>query len=295
MFHQLIFAMTIELNSLLKVTESGLYTSLPARRRIGLSFSKGLVSLCLTDVKDEKILAFEHWNCVDSGFPELLEDQLSALLALHPWLSDAENDFVIGIDVPKFALVPATFYDTAKKESYLNLQHPLEKSGEWALQDALESYDAFMVYALPLRVENRLRAAFPNAQVRHAKTILLEQLLLLVNARPAPELALINVEKDSFDLIIFKAGKLFFFNTFSYQTVSDLVYFTLLALEDSNLYPESLVLELCGAYANEAELKQGLAPFVPNLINLELPAHAKMATAFQKVSLHNMFPLIASV
>lgn len=285
--------MTIEKKSLRQIKEPDLYGSLPAFRRVGLSFTKGFASLCLADKTSNKIIAYEQWICEDQVFPA--QDFRDTLATSYPWLSDPSTELILTIDAPQFSLVPSAFYDPARKETFLNLQYTPDRTGDWTYQDPLESLDAFMVYAMPLSVENRLRAAFPHIVIRHAKTFLLEKLMGIVNRHPAPELGFIHVGKDSLDVIIFKSGKLSFFNTFSYQTFDDLVYFTLLTLKDASLSPEKFPLQICGNYANDTELLINLESFVPGLIPLDFAQDVTTANVFQKIPLHTLFPLISIV
>jgi len=99
--------MTIEQKSLRQLKEPGLYESLPAFRRVGLSFTKGFASLCLADKTGNKIIAYEQWICEDQVFPA--QDFRDALATSYPWLSDPATELILTIDAPQFSLVPYSY------------------------------------------------------------------------------------------------------------------------------------------------------------------------------------------
>ena len=170
-----------------------------------------------------------------------------------------------------YTLVPKVLFDEKELESYLSFNHPLEDQSQLIFHyTPLESFDAVVVFAIPRGLEFLLKAKLPPYQLLHFSSPILEAVGL--NKMKENEL-LINIQQEQFDIIYAPNGKLYFFNSFQYQSKEDFIYFLLYVMEQLKLERETSKLILVGEVEKESPLYKLLYTYINEVSFGQKPAN----------------------
>ena len=83
----------------------------------------------------------------------------------------------------------------------------------------------------------------------------------------------VNVAETSFDIVVIENSKLLFYNSFSYNTQEDFIYYILFTAEQLKLNPEKFLLYFIGDVEKDSEIYHITYQYVRNVdfINLDIP------------------------
>ncbi len=193
-----------------------------------LSIQLGLegFSFCIRDAS--RVLAFESYHQALSKLEETIADQ--------DYLHKAYHSVNINFSSEKHTLIPASIYEPKRNKKYLKLNHHKIENQQF-LSDKLKQIDAFLVYAISEPEMELINLFFPNANLKHYGTTLIES--LLQKPTKAPTLY-INIAKRKMDVLVIKNKELQLYNTFTYKSAEDFIYFALFVCEQLDLDPDQL-------------------------------------------------------
>ncbi len=141
-------------------------------------------------------------------------------------------------------LIPAALYEERKKNDYLNFNFNDLKTTEVG-SDRLFSSNFHNIYYRPEAVIQAILQYYPNIQVLHYGTTLIEAILRKSKFHDDP-ITHLNVSNGRFELIIAQQQALHYYNSFEYQTSEDLAYYLLYVCEQLQITPKQLSLTLTG-------------------------------------------------
>ena len=177
---------------------------------------------------------------------ENISRQLDQLLNAVSWLSFPFSKVCVLYRNNVSTLIPQPLFDKKNAALYLEFNHFLQQQSRIVF-DYVKHTDAVNVYSLPKLIFEKVKTIWPNAMLKHASTILIENLHVLVKNKNDNNTLFVNVTTNSFDLVYFKDNKLDFYNQFQFNTTTDFIYFLLSAIEQLKLNPESVKLMLLGS------------------------------------------------
>lgn len=159
--------------------------------------------------------------------------------------------------------VPKPFFNKDNLSDYLQYNIKILKN-DFIAYDTLENSEFVNVFIPYVFINNYLFDTFGSFEYKHTSTVLVERLL---NETSSSENAdfYVNVEKDIFQIVVIKAKKIEFFNTFNYKTKEDFIYYILFAAEQLNLNPEELKLYFINGIEKESELYEIVYKYIKNV------------------------------
>lgn len=163
----------------------------------------------------------------------------------------------------KSTLVPNALFDANEKEALLKFNHPLE-DGEVIAIDKLPNLDATTIYALPKAIEQQFKELYTQLNITHYSSPLIEN-VLLANKNTDGVSVVVNVRSGGFEVLVVNSGKLMFYNTFSYQTPEDFIYYLLFVFEQLKLNPETVQVKLLGELEKNSAVYQLLYKYIRNI------------------------------
>ena len=81
----------------------------------------------------------------------------------------------------------------------------------------------------------------------------------------------IDIQDQYFDILLTSSSSILLFNSFSYGSVSDLIYYTLNCLKNCGVTKESLQTNISGNLVNDPKLLNTLNMYLPNITVLNAP------------------------
>lgn len=224
----------------------------------------GLVC-CVMDTLRNKFIAFENYTFQSIHNSEAFSESIQQLIKEDNLLSRsarAKNVKLMWVG-NKSTIIPNALFDPLNKENYLKFNHTLA-ADEIAAVDNLKMSDAKNIYALPSGVEKTLKNVFRNISLHHYSTPLIENLLSKYKNESTKKMV-VHVQVDHFEIIVTEGKTLLFYNTFSYQTSEDFIYYVLFVAEQLKLNPEQMDLTLIGEIDKDSALYLMLYKYVRNV------------------------------
>ncbi len=149
------------------------------------------------------------------------------------------------------SFVPNALLDKENLKNYIQFNNKVLPNDFFAY-DSIKNHEMASVYIPYVNVNNFFIDLFGSFTYRHAASILVEKLL---NTYVNKEVQVfVNVTKNNYELIVTKNRKLLFYNTFSYQTKADFIYYLLFTAEQLELDVEQFPLYFLGEITVKDEI-----------------------------------------
>lgn len=166
------------------------------------------------------------------------------------------------------ALVPKPFFNKENLDDYLQYNLKVLEN-DYITFDEFTTTDMMNVYIPFVHINNYLFDKFGSFEYKHSTSILIE-LLLATFKNDDKTHFFVHVENENFQIVVLKNKKLEFFNSFSFKTKEDFIYYILFTSEQLQLNPEEFVLTFLGAIEKKSELYDIVFKYVRNIEFLDL-------------------------
>lgn len=249
--------MSASLNPYIALFDEDFDAEKSAQYRLTIQLVLGGLSFALFDFTDHRLVGLEYYQS------DLLADSNDLFHTLEKALdakglnNKAFQSVTCLIDNRTNVLVPEVLYRPEDNDKWLCFSFNLPKGTAYG-SDRLDRHNAINIFAYPTAMQSKIKAKWPEADIRHSSSVFLEN--LPVNDNPT---VWVNVRNRDFDMAIMK-DKLSFFNNFKFNTKDDFAYFLLLAMEQNSLsgqdtmvnvsgliLPSSEIINLCGRYIRD--------------------------------------------
>src|SRR5690606_2495656 len=179
-----------------------------------------------------------------STTPEELLSEVESIISDNQILQEQFSEVSVIYSTQLYTLVPLPLFDESKTSEYLKFNSKI-LANDYMAHDVLEEHDLVVVYVPLMNINNYFFEKFGAFNYYHSSTILLKTILQREKFSLTPKIYL-HFQKNSFDCIILKNGKLELCNSYPFVTPDDVIYYTLFCMEQLELNPETVPLELFG-------------------------------------------------
>jgi hypothetical protein len=150
-------------------------------------------------------------------------------------------------------LVPESLFDSKNLSAFLKFHHDLDEKDRIHFIE-LKPSEAFVVFTVPVYIENILKNKFQNILfTHHSFSFLYNALEFKVKGEITQSLH-IHFANDFFDVLIVKNNKIQLFNSFFYKKYTDVIYFIANILNLFSLQPENTKVYISGQIEEESEV-----------------------------------------
>jgi len=183
--------------------------------------------------------------------------------------------------------VPKAFFNKSNLKDYL--QHTIKVlDNDYVTYDEIWNSEIINVYIPFININNFLLDIYGTFLYKHSSTILIEKLLNNYKNSEG-DFCFVNVFNTTFEIVVLKNKKFELFNSFSFVTKEDFIYYILFTAEQLNLNPEEFKLVLLGAIEKESELYNILYQYIRNITFYEPIAFSPILNG---ISSHANFTLL---
>jgi len=189
---------------------------------------------------------------------------------------------------PLSTLIPVPLFDPESSDNYLQFNHG--KDVGTAAHDLIPETDAQNVYALPENIDAIIKRAFPNVQVCHFSTTLLES-LLVQHKNSTEQQIFVHLLPTRLCVTVLNEGKLILYNTYPHKTKEDVVYYILFVMEQLKLNAEKIPLSLYGEIQKSSEVFKLLEKYVKDVQFGSRPKNINYSLKFQEIPGHYYYNL----
>lgn len=194
------------------------------------------------------------------------------------------NKTVVSFQSDKSVLVPAAFYNEEDAWKLLSLTSPVSDT-ETLCADRLKYTDAVQVYAISSVLLNTVRSVFHTCKVVHSGTVLMESELLR-NKNNTESSVTVNVRQGSYDIVVTTGNQLLYYNSFTYNSSEDFIYYLLYVLEQLKLNPEKTAVRFLGEMDKHMASFLITAKYIRNISFGSRPESFEYSYGFSQVSNH---------
>ena len=240
-------------------------------------------SYCIIDTVRKKCVAVKNINFDKTGDNDLFFKNVQDLLANDSFLNKYYKSIDFIYESPKATLVPNSLFDRKKLKIYFQFTHVLDEYEEIHF-NKLNRTPAANVFSIPSEITTLMVNQFPESRFYHQASIFIENTLRQSNDKNNMVSVLVN--NDFFDIVVAESGKLFLYNSFSYQNESDFVYHILNVYKQLNIKPEEVALYLSGDIEENDKRVALLSKFILNVKLVSISDNSECQYGFEEIPEH---------
>jgi hypothetical protein len=203
--------------------------------------------------------------------PELLLSKIEELFNQYSILKQDFETVKIIHQNNLSTLVPATLFKEEELQLYLDYNIKT-LSNDFIAFDNLSQLEIKNVYVPYININNYFFQQFGEFEYKHHSTVLIDKLILYCKNNTEKQF-FVNVTASNFDIVVIENSKLLFYNSFSFNTKEDFIYYILFTAEQLKLNPEKFLLYFIGDIEKNSEIYDITYQYVRNVdfIKLEIP------------------------
>ncbi len=242
------------------------------------------LALAVADVDRRKLLVLEDYDLPAGGLPALAETH--DLLARRGW-----NEVRLAVTGRAFTLLPAPLFRPGDEATTLRLHHSL-KPTETVHHLTHPTLELVNVFAAENVITNWLTATHgPGGRLLHHTSALLAGLGRQREAG-APRRLYLNLSPDNLTLVVI-GQQLEYCNVFAYTTAEDILYFTILVMQEIGLNPDEDQVTIWGELTHDSAVFDLLRTYLRHIRLGARPFDLQYSYRFADVFEHRYFELLS--
>lgn len=203
------------------------------KKHLSIQFSLDGFSFCICQPENDEVLAYSKYlfdNRINT--PEKLLKAIKKIFNSDPELQYSFDSILALHDNELITFVPNIFFDKEHLDLYLKYNNKLLAT-DFYIYDDIKNQEMKAVYIPYVNVNNFLVDKFGTFDYRHASSVFVEAVL---NNFASKEVRIfIDLSDTFFKIGITKNRKLLLFNTFTYRSYEDFIYYILFTAEQLNI------------------------------------------------------------
>jgi len=244
----------------------------------------------LFDPDKNKHLGLEAYHLSGENGSNDIAGSIDMIVKQHKWLNAGFNKVQVLCNNSFSTLVPAPLFKEENKALFLEFNQPTQENHQIGV-DYLQNTEAVNVYYISGSLVKLIKNTWPLANVSHFSSCLMECLALNYKNKIETDTLFINVNHDNYNLVSFKNNKLAFYNTFSYKTKEDFIYFLLATMEQLGFNPVNSELILMGNIERGGHVFQMIHQYVGSYYFIE-PNAANLSFVLDEIRQHQFYTLL---
>jgi len=246
------------------------------------------LSFCILDSIRNKYVLIRSFESEENKY--FNTDKLIDIISKDDFLTKHYKKVYFVMPSPKFTLVPAPLYDPGKKNEYFTFNHNLEE-GNIVQVNKVSDPDAFLVFSESKAIIDLMTNFYPGVLPCHHIKLLLDHTSLCRKSSNGNYIH-IHIERDFFNLIIFKNNILEFCNSFNYRNISDILYYVLNVFKKLDIKQEETI-NFSGLTEKYDDLSSAFSLYIRNIKFAEPFGNFTFSYVFNDTELHRFLNLFS--
>ncbi len=190
-------------------------------------------------------------------------------------------------------LVPQALFDKEEKASLFDFNMAGGPHDPKDIHfDTLKASDAVSLYHIDSEESKLCREFFPEATFYHHSTVLIQALLLKYMNHDNALHLFVNTDASRLDILRMNGKKLEYFNSFSYNTAEDYMYYLIFVVEQLSLNPENVKLIMTGEVERNSKLTDLVRKYVRSISFAERNTDFRYSFVFDQLPGHYYYNLL---
>ena len=268
----------------LRLRDETFAAATPEAYNLYLLASPARLTLAVADVDRRKVLVLEDHDLPAGGLPALAETH--DFLARRGW-----NEVRLAVAGRAFTLLPAPLFRPGDEATALRLHHTV-KATETVQHLAHPSLELVNVFAADTALTDWLTATHgPAGRLLHHTSALLAGLGRQREAG-APRRLYLNLSATELTLVVL-GQQLEYCNVFAYTTAEDILYFTILVMQEMALNPDDDHVTVWGELTHDSAVFDLLRTYLRHVRLGQRPFGLQYSYRFADVFEHRYFELLS--
>jgi hypothetical protein len=223
----------------------------PAAYNLYLSAGAAGLRLGVADVRRNKFVVLEDYGPTPATS---LAGQFRALAAQHDLLGlPGWNSVRLAVQNRSFTLLPAPLFRAGDEAAYLRLHHHVDADHEAVQHYRHSTLETVSIFAAEKALLDWFHAAYPTGRVVHQTSALLEGVIHQSEAA-APRRVYLSVGQQELTIVAVRDKRVEFCNVFAFTSAEDLIYYTILVMQELQLNPDQDPVIVWGDLVHDSEL-----------------------------------------
>ena len=280
-------------NLILKKSDKALDTANIKDYKLSIQLSLDGFSFCVFDHSINKFLSLESYSVQGKISVTRFCENFEHFAKNHPFLRHAFQQVLVLIESPKTTLVPAPLFDENEIQTFAKFNFSPDDDN-LLLHDKLIYPDTFNLYPIPEMLLKTIHSLFPLARVICHSSALIEGLMIQNKNLPEKKRVFVNTRNSFLDIVVIEGKSLVYYNSFSYTSKEDFIYYIIFVFEQLDLNPEETELTLSGFIEKSSSLFEITYKYVRHIQFGELSTNFSYSYIFDEVPPHYFTNLINS-
>ena len=220
--------------------------------KLSIQVSLNGLSFCVLDTIKNAILLSQSVIFKEQLSPFEVQKELKAILEKYDIVQRQFSEVAVIHKNEFFSLVPKALFDTNELPNYLKFNTKILANDHIAY-DEINSYDIVNVYVPFTNINNYIFDLFGEFEFQHTATVTIHSLLNSKFNEKKP-VCYIHVTGKEMDIMVIFQKKLLLYNSYSFNTKEDFIYYLIFTLEQLQLDTENTALKLFGAIDEDDEI-----------------------------------------
>jgi hypothetical protein len=205
----------------------------------------------VADVRRNKFVVLEDYAAVPATS---LAGQLRALAAQHDLVGQPGwNSVRLAVQNRFFTLLPAPLFRAGDEAAYLRLHHALDADHETVQHYRHSTLETVSIFAAEKALTDWFEHAYPAGKLVHATSALLEG-VIHQSEQAAPLRVYLSIGEQELTLVAVRDKRVEFCNVFPFTSAEDLIYYTILVMQELQLNPDQDPITVWGDLTHDSEL-----------------------------------------
>lgn len=232
---------------------------------LSIQISQRGYTYCILDTYSKEYVAIKHKGYGMELTDENLYDEIKQNLTNDPFMGKSYKSVDMVFVTRKSLLVPNAIFDKSKLKDLTNANFSVSDKEEIQF-NKMKSISACNVFVIPSYITTLMVNTFPEINFYHEATPLIEN--IIKNGSEAATIS-VNFYYDYMEIAVTEAGKVLLYNTFAYQTATDVLYCISSIMSKLKLDKKTAV-RLSGYHDQESEVYKLLYTYLPNVCFVSL-------------------------
>ncbi|WP_233268332.1 DUF3822 family protein [Cellulophaga sp. L1A9] len=246
-----------------KKTEINSTDSELSYKKLSIQISLNGLSFCVLDSVENSIIKQEQVSFKEEVIPFQLLKNLKEALEKFDITKMSFSHITVVHRNPLFTLVPKALFNADELPNYLKFNAKILANDHIAY-DEIKNYDIVNIYVPFTNINNYIYELFGEFEYKHSGTIHIES--LLNNFTGGKEtICYAHITAQQVDITVISNKNLVFYNSFTFNTKEDFIYYLLFTIEQLKLDVETIKLRLFGAIEEGDDLYNLIYNYVRNV------------------------------
>ncbi len=234
------------------------------QKDISIQFSLDGFSFCISDTSTKSPVCFTNYTFKEAvPSPQVLLEKIKEIFRTD---TDLQHDFttITVLHQNNLAtIVPDVLFDENNLEDYLSFTVKT-LADDFIAFDNIPTIQAKNVYVPYVNINNYFFQNFGEFEYQHHTTALITTLVAQTKNSTEKHF-FVHVSETQLDIVITQGPALLFYNSFSFDTKEDFIYYILFTAEQLAMDPDIFLLCFSGAIEEDSELYKITYQYVRNI------------------------------